>query len=341
MTPLLSREEIGKLPWLESIPSDGRIVVLQPYYDSDARQWHFYVEHAPGRLIRIADGETISGSYYGREAADPDRDLESPLGTLVTRHLSFEAVVGALGRLDSDVHRFAAVLEKYDLIWRRRAELHFNAPLLVEAELEYLLLLTRSFYDCLQGVIRHIARRLHRSNGAARRAMRDLPRSFAAVVVSGDKTRDAEEIVAKFQAPKPLAEWYCGEAEFFLLVRGLRDGIAHHGKRPLTIFELDRGFCVEVSATPWNSLVAWSEGRVWSGRLGSLHAVFADVISHSIGATSRLAAVIPEFLSLSAPMSRDVHYFVRSPFGRHLTSIEATRLRPWEGRTTDVETSSP
>jgi hypothetical protein len=205
-------DEIAKLPWLVTVPTDGRIVPLQNYFEVATRDWHLYVEHEPGKLIRLADGEAISGAYYGKGPADSIRDLEFPLGELVTQYLSFQGVLGALALLDNDVHRFAAILEKYELMWRHRKDSHLMASHLVESELEYLLLLLRSFYDCLQNVIRNICSRLYWPGDPPRRVAKDLPASFRAVVLAEKEIRDASQIAARFEIPSPLAEWYRSEA---------------------------------------------------------------------------------------------------------------------------------
>jgi hypothetical protein len=160
-------------------------------------------------------------------------------------------------------------------------------------------------------------------------------------VLAEKEIRDASQIAARFKIPSPLAEWYSSEAETFCLIRDLRDGIAHHGRRPPNIFELEWGFGVPIEAEPWNRLISWDENRVWNGRLGSLRAVFADLISHALDSTTRFANVVPTFLKLAPPLGEDLLYFIRSPFGRHLTQIAATKSQPWEGRTPDAQAEAP
>jgi hypothetical protein len=105
-----SKEQLEKLPYINFLPRDGRVVPLQAFFDSAAKDWHLYVPHSDKELIRLADGEIISGSYLGQAPADASSDIDFPLGTLVIQHLSFPAPLAALGNLENDVHRCAAIL---------------------------------------------------------------------------------------------------------------------------------------------------------------------------------------------------------------------------------------
>lgn len=60
---LLSEEQLRKLPYLRTIPKDGRTVPLQTFFEPIARDWHLYLIVKPGELGRLSGGEPISGSY--------------------------------------------------------------------------------------------------------------------------------------------------------------------------------------------------------------------------------------------------------------------------------------
>lgn len=328
----LSKKEIQKLPYVTAIPQDGRIVPIQTFYDTAAREWFFYVPHGQSELIRIQDGEIISGSYLGHEKADPKKDIEFPLGSLIIQYLSFSETLAALGKLENDIHRSAAILEKYHVLWGQRNKDHQSAKLLVESELEYLIFLIRSLYDLLQGVACDLCRRFVRMDDRSIKAMNKLPPSFADVVIQNGEIRAPGDLIDRYRMPDALAHWYYAQAPFFRELRQLRNGIAHHGQRPSTIFETEWGFAISPSDPPWNLFSEWPVELQWKGRLGSLRAVFAGFIEHSLQALTMFASVVPTFLELPPALGNDLRVFVRSPFGYQLVRLPAMREQPWEGR---------
>src|SRR6185295_961832 len=291
-------QDLLELPYITSVPRDGRSVPLQPFFDAGVGDWHLYVPHANNSLIRLAGGESVSGSYLALRAADPDRDLPFPLGTLIIRSLSFAGTLTALGHLENDVHRCAAILEKYQLIWENRHSSERAAGLLIESELEYLVMLLRSLYDLLQGVIRDLSQRFRRIDNPARRGIQRLPDSFADVVMKDSVILETPAIAQRLRMPEPLAAWYHGEAHFFAQIRNLRDAIAHHGHQASTVFEVDWGFAVDPSDTVWAPFAALFVGPRWNGSLASLRGAFAGLVRRALDATDRFAAVLPNFVDL-------------------------------------------
>jgi hypothetical protein len=332
ITQGISRQEIQKLPYVTAIPQDGRIVPIQTFYDVSTNDWFFYVPHGQAELIRLLDGETISGSYLGHAKADPKRDIEFPLGSLVIQHLSYSGTLAALGKLENDIHRSAAVMEKYHVLWGQRNQGHQSAALLIESELEYLTFLLRSLYDLLQGVIRDLCQRFVRLDDRSAKAMNKLSSSFADIVIQNDEIREPDDLVSRYRMPEALANWYYAEAPFFRELRQLRNGIAHHGQRPPSIFETEWGFAISPSDPPWNMFDEWPVELQWNGRLGSLRAIFAGFIAHSLQAMTRFASTISTLLELPPALGDDLHLFVRSPFGHQLVRLSAMRKQPWEGR---------
>ena len=330
MSNSVPKDQLEKLPFVQHIPDDGRIVSLQSYYDHETTDWHLWLPVRPGELGRIAGGEVVTGSYYAVAPADPSRDFELPLGTLLTMRVSFAPVLRQFGKLESDVHRCAAVLEKYHLFSAMRGENSTDASLLVVSELEYLLMLLRSLYDTLQGVVGVVASKLIHLNGTQRRVTRDLPSSFAGVALVGAQSRGLEEMESRWGIPDPLGRWYQYEAPFFREVRELRDGISHHGRSLPTVYSVDWGFAIKPSEPPWNRFDEWPSEQLWDGRLGSLRSVFAGFMVHSLQACTRFASVLESIVQLPPPLHDSLRLYVRSPFGNRLVRLDDTRIQPWE-----------
>lgn len=326
----LGRAELQKLPHLRAVPADGRIVPLVTFFDAQQRDWHLYTIVKPGELGRLAGGEVISGAYMSSAPANAETDLEFVLGTLAFQHLSFVEVLRPLDKLQNDIHRCAAILEKYHLIWTTRQSTARSASLLVQSEVEYLMLLLRSLYDLLHEVVCAVAAKLVLLGGDNRPIVKNLPGSFRAVAMNGDERRQADDIQSRWKLPRRLAEWYATEAQFFRLLRSLRDGIAHSGASPPTVFETEWGFAVAPERAPWADVHALLPGDRRANDLASLHGLFATCILTALGSTERFAQAIRELVALPEPVFKDVRFFVRSPFGVRLTTLEAVLNQPWE-----------
>ena len=263
----LAEEQLRKLPYLRNVPKDGRTVPLLTFFRRTAQDWHLYLPVKPGELGRLAGGEPISGSYLASAPADPGIDFELKLGTLIVQHMSFSDLLEQFGKLENDVHRCSAVLETYDVLWAVRASKERSASLLIQSQLEYLLFLLRAMYDVLQAVVQIVARKLVLVGGDGRPALKNLPHSFSDIVIKDRQFRPLGEIQSRWKVPCPLAEWYVSEGPFFQLLRDLRDGIAHQGANPPTVFETEWGFAIAPDAPPWSRVEALLRGERYNGRL--------------------------------------------------------------------------
>ncbi len=334
----IPREQMAKVSYVRHVPRDGRVVPLLACFSPESREWRLFVEGRPGE-IDCLDAVPISSSYLATEPVDPAHDLELPLGTLVTRYLSFLDVLEPLGKLEDVLQRCASILEKYHLIWQQRSTAGGSASLLIESELEYLLLTLRSFYDVLQHLARQVIRRFVYLDHTRGR-VKGLPRSFADVVMRGDEAVTEADLQTRYAMPEALSRWYAAEAQFFNELRRLRDGIVHHGRRLPTIFEVEWGFAIDPSQLPWSRFDLWPVEQRWELRLGALRAVFASFIIHSMRASTRLTNILARLVELPPPVT-ELNFFVRSPFGDRLVNLNSIREQPWEGLVGGVESSLP
>ena len=169
-----------------------------------------------------------------------------------------------------------------------------------------------------------------------RRAMSDLPGSFADVVRRKGEAIELGDLVDKFRMPEPLARWYYAEAAFFRELRDLRDGIAHSGRRLPAIFETECGFSIMPAEPPWDRFAEWPEEKRWRG-FGSLRSIFAGFIDHVLHATARFATTLKTFLQPPPALGESsLCLFLRSPFGQHLVGLDVMRKQPWEGRDVQI-----
>jgi hypothetical protein len=233
---------LADIPYLSHVPSDGRSLLLQPWYDGS--HWHLFLEAQPGEFVRMQAREWSTGMYYAAAPASPD-DLRLELGTLIAQHLSFPTVARWLYTLIDDIHMLAASQEKLEVLWRTSGGSH-RAGFLVETEIEYLFVLVRAMYDGLHEIVKAVAHLLRMSDG--RRVVQDLPNSFADMVLKGGAPREASDLAALYRLPLPLAVCYTRHREEFSRIRNIRVGIEHHGRRLPSVLVTPWGFAVSATA---------------------------------------------------------------------------------------------
>jgi hypothetical protein len=328
-------EELDKLPYVKNKPTDGRSIFLRAFYDHDHDDWILYMEVEPGRLDRIVGGETVVGAYLAARPAVPGKDLDFPLGTFLTQHLSLPDVATSLDALESDFHNCSAVLEKYLLISLQPREKRDGASQLLAVELEYLITVIRSIYDLLQRLSKRATSLLKSVHEPHERIVDELPESFAKVALHGSHPRSEEDLVKRFRLPIPLAKFYIAETEHFQRLRDLRVSIEHHGQSVGPIFDLDEGMAIAVDVEPWRSLPIWCPELIRNQRLGSLRAVFAFLISQALEMTTRYAVAFASSVTLPLAIGPGYRLYLRDYFSHHLVSLTATIRSPWERQPTN------
>jgi len=274
----INREELAKVHYIQHIPSDGRSVVLNSYYDDNSREWFMYLDHN-GKIIRMGGGEMIRGSYWCNTPVTPERDLELPLATLINQQLSFPKVVGSFRGIQDDIHQFAAIMEIYHVISSAKHIRQIDTAYLMASEMEHLIITIRSLYDLLQKLSKRAAALVVTGDESKRRVIAELPDSFADVVLNGANPRSEEELITKFRLPKQLANFYATRAKRFAMLRDIRVSIEHHGKTLPTPFALEEGMAIGIDEKPWSELPLWKAEFIRNGRLGPVRAVYAYLIS--------------------------------------------------------------
>lgn len=326
-TSRMEQEQLRKLPYLTHIPTDGRRIPLTSYWDPANADWIFHLEVRKGELGRLKGGEPVRAEYFAPSGADNTRDLELALSTLIMRNLSFPQLIRPLQSIENDVHLFADILEKFELI-SERAKVDPHATHLAESEVEFLIRVVRSVYDLFQKVIRSLGGLLV-LHGTDRKIMQQLPESFAKVVLKIEQPRSKEHLIERFRMPHWLADFYVAEAPFFIQMRGIRNGIEHKGRDIHMVFALPQGLAVRVDDEPWKDLPIW-DMPLAPNRLGPLRAVFLFLVLHVIGALDRFSRILdsPTFV-LPAPLG-DFRVFLRNPYGHHLVGLADRQRAPWD-----------
>jgi hypothetical protein len=323
-------EEVRKLPYVDQMPTDDRPILLRPFYDHERKEWISYVPVGDGKLVRLAGGEVIVGSYFARAPADVLADLEFPAGTLIAQCASFTGVIGALASLENDFFDLACILRRYELIATQSRADSTSASLLLSSELAYLIITVRSLYDILQKLSKNLARCVVAPDGSGKRVIHDLPESFAAMVLKGDQPLAAQVLEENHRLPAPIANFYAGEALRFKHLRDLRDGLEHHGESLPTIFCIESGPAVRYDESPWKEFAPWEPRHIRLDRFASLRGLFAKVVGDAIELPTRFLRAFTSVIAVQPPLSRATQLYIRHPFGSYLVSLPQVQEGPWE-----------
>ncbi len=324
-----NREELAKVHYIRHIPTDGRALLLNSYYDDEARDWFMYMD-IDGKIIRMGGGEVIRGKYWGRLPASPERDLELPVATLIAQHLSFPDIVEALHSIEDDVHQLAAIMEIYQMISNTKQVRPNDAAYLMTSEIEHLIIVIRSLYDLLQKLSKRACAKVVSLGETKKRIMTELPDSFADVALKGSTPRTEQEMIEKFRLPNALAAFYAARATKFAMLRDIRVAIEHHGKSLPIVFAMDEGMAVSVDEKPWKEFPLWKPELIRNNRFGPLRAVLAYLISDILNATTEYVGVFASIVSLPQAVSPGLKIFMRDPFGGHLVKLREILSAPWE-----------
>lgn len=323
-------DEFDKVPYVQLRPTDGRSVFLRPFYDHNQEEWVFYVPVRSGELGRLAGGEPVVGTYFSDAVVDESRDYKFALGTFVTQHLSYPDVALSLGVIESDLHNFGAILEKYLLVANQPEADRQGATQLLVAEFEYLVILVRSLYDLLQKLSKRATALMKNAKEPYARIVEDLPDSFAKVVLDGLRLRSQEELEESYRLPPPIAAFYVAEALQFQQIRDLRVSIEHHGQSVSPFFDLKEGIAIAIQDQPWASLPIWRSALVRNEGLGSLRAVFLFLVSECLEMLTRYVKAYASCIAVPPPIGPGYWLFLRDHFSHHLVSVKQELLNPWE-----------
>jgi hypothetical protein len=314
-------EELKKVPYLTHIPSDGRSVFLQPFFDHEAKKWKMFVPQGP-KLTWIFS-EPVECHYFSETNADPQRDIYLKLSDVVTRHYSYPFAMDTLLQLVDKIIFSAVVPEKYFLsLIRYRVTRDPLVANLVATDLEYLFANARSEYDLLQKLF---------SNLWDFKTGVKMKGSFREVV---QKSR--EELRSQYKLPDPILDYYMSSKNFFLELRAIRDAIFHppvqRTMEPLRpVFCDDEGFALFnkpfISLGPTFDI--WPQEKTKPNGLVSVLALISYVNKMVLDECDRFSDALLLTVPPPPTITESHKLFLRSPFVHHHVKAEKYLGEQW------------
>lgn len=319
--PGVQAEELKKVPYLTHIPSDGRSVFLQPFFDKDASAWKMFIPQGP-KLTWIFS-EPVECHYFSETNADPQRDMYLKLTDVITRCYSYPFAMDVLLQLVDKIIFSAVVVEKYFLsLIRYRVTRDPLIANLVTTDLEYLFANARSEYDLLQKLF---------SNLWDSRTGIKMKGSFRKVVQKSRK-----ELQSQYSLPEPILEYYMSSKNFFLKIRAIRDAIFHppvqRAMQPLRpVLCDDDGFAVMNrlfnSFSPTFDI--WPQEKTKPNGLVSVLALISYVNKMILDECDRFSDALLLTIPPPPAITESHKLFLRSPYVHHHLKAEKYLEEQW------------
>jgi hypothetical protein len=231
--------------------------------------------------------------------------------------------------VESDIQNAGTALAKIDLFFSVRKQVgELNVGYYVTTEFEYVIGVCRSMLDALQETLRRLWVKIRLLDPSVKK--REMPQSFASVVLSGDKPQHVATLVEKYGLPEPLARCYANAAAFFAVLKELRDGILHGGQDGPRVLVADRGFIIDRAAKPFADLGVWDERSFFNDHSASLRPVLAHVVLRAVSICSEFASVLEQIFRFPGPCAPGYAVFMRGPHNQAvIDAMKALGDDPW------------
>jgi hypothetical protein len=311
-----------ELPYLSRVPDDGRSIVINPYYDTDARCFYVYSPQPGGAIFVFQPIDYIEGTYIAKGAANSLLDRRLPFSETITQHFSFRDVFYALTDAEQDLINGLCSLHKYFVLLDYANENNdLSDRLMMSTEVEYAFGNHRAFYDCLHRIICIVHKHYQPKSS-------EPPDSFAKI-----ETKIDQDLATKYLFPKPLVDFYKARRDTFLKLRDIRDNIFHHGHSPDIIYKFRDGFAIGIDdrlAQRLGALNLWPDRLLKPNRLGSVLAIFEFLVRDMFDAMNDLGSTfISCFQDPPPPIATGYQVFLRSSVSKHLASLDEYRQEHW------------
>jgi hypothetical protein len=312
---------LEKIPYINFIPKDGRVISLLPFFDGIAGTFRVLVPQDDGSIL-LVPGKPVQGPYYAMTIVEEGNDLHSQLIEYITLSLSFQSTVNILGGIERDIINCSSVVEKYFIFLNLfRSTKDPMIANLVLTDVEFLFANIRSLYDSIQVMIGDIL-------GKVDKTKPHLPDSFYDMV----KLEETDQL-KKYSLSQPLRKFYSETKEFFLACRTIRTGFQHRRVDIPIILCLDEGFALTKDNTFLKDPVVarfniWPQEKNKNGLvslLGLIAYLNKTVLWHMDLLTEALKAAIPALPLIS----NDFGVFFRGPHIQHLNLSNKYQIEQW------------
>jgi hypothetical protein len=307
-------QQLTSIPYLDLSSRGDRTIKLMPLWDG--QQWRMWVP-GPDRMIEIKPIEAVESDYVAKGPAS-QHDLLIPFVEFMWQRGSFPEICPMIRSISDDFHNLGTSVMKLRHFHNSRKTLSKrDVARFATTEIEYMLMLARTVFDQLQEAM---SRLWHKRicyidpDREKRRKAQRLPDTFSKMVLRDKQTlKTATEIEEQFGLPAPVAAEYAAHGFFFSQLRSARDAIVHGNSSIGTVFETERGFCVDPRAKPFSFFVEWTDAHRYNENLVSVLPWVASVVLKTIDACNKLILIAASVIEFPPEIAPGYRVFVRGP----------------------------
>ena len=310
------REELEKIPYIDNIPSDDRVVHLYPYFDETKKGFITHTPNTDGTLAWLW-AEPVESLYFAKSKSSDLNDIYLEFNNVLIQNYSYPSINYYLNGIIKDILNCSAFFEKYFIF----LDLYINSDdlsirSLISTEIEYFFGNIRSIYDLLQQIIKCLWEIETRQK---------LPSSFADIVKKSD-----DDLKTKYGLSDSLIDYYNTTKDSFLICRKIRNDIHHHGHTIDSIFCDKDGFAIQNSDPTFSQFVhVWPIEKVRENGLVSLLALASFITKQTIENLDSLSLVITKSISQGSPLSNTHKVILRGPYVHHLNKLDKYIEEQW------------
>jgi hypothetical protein len=326
----MSIEELKKIPYLDVAVIQGRTVKLMPLWDGT--RWRMWTDTEIG-IIEMQVVDALESDYVATKPAK-ETDLFIPFVHLMWQHASYPEITPLIVAISDDFHNMGTSVAKLKHFWKFQEHIERGGAVrFASTELEYLVALCRTVFDLLQEIISRLwasTVRLTDDEAEAFRKSHSLPKTFSKMVLDNkENPRDAAQIASKFGLPSSLSEQYAFAAPFFAQLRKVRDKVIHGGSGFRSVYETERGFCINPKEAPYNDFEGWLPHHQYNENISSVLPWIADVVMKTIDVCNGLMGRFAQTIAFPPALAPGYFVFVRGPHNNALASL----LNVYSGQT--------
>lgn len=303
----ISLVELGKVPYLDISNLHGRTIHTLTFFETG--QWHFWLP-VGSSLIRMQ--AVPAESLYFARSPNMTSDVQLDFLELIVQRASWPSIVPAIAGLRNDFLNLSASLKKFEILFEQSKMLRVSASRLVITEIEYFFSLCRSVFDLLQEVVFAQWETIKLFDDSIKK--RELPKTFSRMALTGNRGRDVNELIEKFNIPAALADFYVRSTPFFKLLRAFRDGFIHRGATPDLVHVTERGFAVPSSTLPFSEFGVWSQAHKLPNDLCSLRPALAYMVKKTLLTCDDYSRTMQEIVQYPPPIAPGFSLYLRGHF---------------------------
>lgn len=128
----------SELPYVSLVPADGRAIVVNTFFDVDAKSFYACSRQPGGAILLLKAAEYVQGTYLAKASANPELDCRMPCAETLIQRFSFPDVLFAYRDAERDLMNGLGSLHKYFVLLayaQQRPDV--SNSFLVGTEIEY------------------------------------------------------------------------------------------------------------------------------------------------------------------------------------------------------------